>query len=177
MPLDKNGKDLLLYKNNCKIFIETGSADGDGIECAIKAGFEKIFSIELNPDLHNKCKEKFKDYNNVNLYCGSSDILLKQIIENVDQPFLLWLDAHYSGGPYIGDLMHNYLPKELNSITNLVNKFKNSPILIDDMNFYIDDKSFCNNIENLLKQIKPDGNIKYEQSCNQEAKVLFLVVL
>jgi hypothetical protein len=95
----------------------------------------------------------------------------------VDQPFLLWLDAHYSGGPYIGDLMHNYLPKELSSITHLVHKFKNSPILIDDMNFYINDKTFCSNVENLLKQIKPDGNIKYEQSCDQEAKSLFLTVL
>jgi hypothetical protein len=177
MPLDKNGIDLKKYKTEHKIFIETGSADGDGIQSALNAGFEQIISIELNPSLHEKCKDRFKNHLNVKLLCGSSEILLPQVLNNLNESFILWLDAHWSGGEYIGEMMHNYLPKELNSITNLVNKFKDSPILIDDMNFYINDKSFCNNIENLLKQIKPDGNIKYEESCDQEAKSLFLVVL
>jgi hypothetical protein len=177
MPLDINGNDLKKYKADHKIFIETGSAYGDGIQSALNAGFETIISIELNPLLYEKCKNRFKNNLNVQLFCGSSEIILPQILEKINEPFLLWLDAHWSGGEYIGEMMHNYLPKELTSIISFSHKFKDSLILIDDLNFYIDNKMFCDKIETLLKQIKPDGNINYEPSCNHEVKCLFLVML
>ena len=60
MPLNPNASELIMRKGNRKIFIETGTAEGDGIECALKAGFEEIYSIELNPNLFEKCKKKLK---------------------------------------------------------------------------------------------------------------------
>lgn len=174
MPLDRNGNDLKKYKTEQKLFIETGSADGDGIQSALNAGFEKIISIELNPILHEKCKNRFKDNLNVELLCGSSEILLPKILENVDESFILWLDAHWSGGHYVGEMMHNYLPKEMASIISYKNKFINSAVLIDDMNFYKHDNNFCVTIENLLKQIKPNCKIEYYTSCCPDAKSLIL---
>jgi hypothetical protein len=154
MPLDKQGLDLQKYKKNIKIFIETGSADGDGIDSALNAGFEKIISIELNPILYEKCKNRFKNNSNVELFCGSSEVLLPTILSKINEPFLLWLDAHFSGGEYIGELMNHYLPKEMSCILPYSVKFNNSVIMIDDMNFFKNDLNFCATIENLLKKNK-----------------------
>ncbi|MEN6553995.1 MAG: hypothetical protein ABFC34_14035 [Methanobacterium sp.] len=170
MPLFKDGTDLISRKGDRKVFIETGTADGDGVDIAIKVGFEKIYSIELNPELHKKCVEKFnteeyKNYNcEINLICGNSEIELPKILENIDEPFILWLDAHWSGGPYIGENMEFYLPKELKSILKYSNKFDDSVIIIDDMNHYLNNKQFCSTVEGLVHQIKTTGELKYSPS-------------
>ena len=165
MPLNPNASELIGRKKDRKIFIETGTADGDGVECALKSGFETIYSIELNPVLFENCKNRFKDNENVNLICGSSEIELPKILEKVDEPFILWLDAHWSGGDYIGELMDVYLPKELNSILEYSEKFYDSVLMIDDMNHYINNKDFCSNIEQLVNIIKKNGEIEYIDSC------------
>ena len=43
MPINFN---LKKYKNS--VFLETGTYQGDGIKKALEAGFEKIYSIEIN---------------------------------------------------------------------------------------------------------------------------------
>lgn len=164
MPLNPNASELIEHKKDRKVFIETGSADGDGIECALKSGFEKIYSIELNPILFEKCKEKFKNNKNVHLFCGSSEIELPKILELIDEPFVLWLDAHWSGGDYIGELMDVYLPKELNSIKQYSKKFDDSVIMIDDMNHYMHNTEFCKLIESLVNDIKKTGKMEYFKS-------------
>jgi hypothetical protein len=164
MPLNQNASELIERKKDKKIFIETGSADGDGIHCALKAGFEKIYSIELNPDLFENCKKRFYNYDNVHLICGSSEIELPKILDTINEPFILWLDAHWSGGNYIGEMMDVYLPKELNSIKQYSNKFDDSILMIDDMNHYLHNIEFCKNIENLVNSVKKTGSIKYYKS-------------
>lgn len=161
MPLNPNASELISRKGDRSIFIETGTADGDGVECALKAGFDLIYSIELNPFLFEECKKRFKKNKNVHLICGSSEVELPKILENVNKPFVLWLDAHWSGGNYIGELMDVYLPKELRSILNYSDKFNDSVIMIDDMNHYIHNKEFCNLIESLVNQIKTNGTLGY----------------
>ena len=49
-----NSKFFALYPN--RIFVETGSFNGDGIQAAIEAGFETIHSIELSEHYYNHCK-------------------------------------------------------------------------------------------------------------------------
>lgn len=164
MPLNPNASELIRHKKDIKIFIETGTADGDGIECALLAGFEEIYSIELNPNLFERSKEKFKNDKNVHLILGSSEEELPKILDKIDNPFILWLDAHWSGGEYIGELMNVYLPKELKSIEKYSKKFNNSVIMIDDMNHYINDKDFCSLVENLVNSIKTNGTIEYTNS-------------
>ena len=164
MPLNPNASELIERKKDKKIFIETGSADGEGIECAIKAGFEKIYSIELNPLLFENCKKRFYNHKNIHLICGSSEIELPKVLDTINDSFILWLDAHWSGGNYIGEMMDVYLPKELNAIKNYSQKFDDSVIMIDDMNHYLNNVNFCKNIEDLINTIKKTGSIKYHES-------------
>lgn len=163
MPLNPDENLLNEYVKNrkIKVFIETGTADGDGVQCALDAGFEKIYSIELNSSLFEKCKKRFENNENVNLICGSSEIELPKILENIDESFVLWLDAHFSGGDYIGELMDIYLPKEITSIIKFSKKFENSVVMIDDMNHFKNNNGFYNQIENLINQLKGTGEIRY----------------
>jgi len=161
MPLDNLGNDLKKYKKDISIFIETGTADGNGLQSALNADFKKLYSIELSPSLYENCKNRFANNKNVSLICGSSSNELPKILKKIKNPFLLWLDAHTSGGQYIGELMHNYLPIELNSIIPYKSMFKNSVIMIDDMGYYLHDKEFCSLIENLVLKIKPNGILEY----------------
>lgn len=161
MPLDIEGNYLKKFKNNISTFIETGTLVGDGIQSALNAGFEKFYSVELSDNFFNICKNKFLGNKNINLFLGSSEQELPKILDQIDEPFLLWLDAHTSGGDTVGEPMHNYLPRELKSIVKHTKKFKDSVIMIDDMGYYIDNKDFCNQIETLVKQIKPNGKIEY----------------
>lgn len=184
MSFDSAGQDLLKYRGDLSVFIETGTAMGDGVQVACNVGFDEIYSVELNPDLYSSCQSRFVDRDNIHLVCGSSEIELPKILENIDKPFLLWLDAHHSGGPYIGEFMHNYLPIEINSILKFSDKFKDSVIMIDDMNYFKDEDikldngkttfEWCIEIEELVKQLKPNGNIHYHQSSG-ESKSLILV--
>lgn len=161
MPLDNQGNDLKKYKKNISIFIETGTANGDGIQSALNAEFEEFYSVELSSYLYENCKTRFLNNENITLILGSSEEELPKILKNIQKPFLLWLDAHTSGGPYIGELMHDYLPRELNSILKFKNKFENSVIMIDDMGYYLHDKQFCSTIEDLVSKIKSNGTIEY----------------
>jgi len=175
MPLDNNGNDLKKYKKNLSTFIETGTAHGDGVQSALTAGFETIYSVELSNTLFNSCMNRFSENDNINLYNGSSEEVLPMILENINKPFLLWLDAHTSGGPYIGEPMHNYLPREMRSMMNYKDKLKDSVIMIDDMGHYLEDKNFCSIIESLLYELKPDGVQEYYRPENTHFVILVSV--
>jgi hypothetical protein len=160
MPLDNSGNDLRKYMGDQKVFIETGTYHGDGIASALTAGFEKIYSVELSSSLAERCRKRFENDDRVSVVCGSSDEYLPQLLGDIDEPFLLWLDAHVSNG-CIGKLMYDYLPVELESIMDYKDKFVDSVIMIDDMGYYIDDKEFCSRIENMVMDLKPNGTLEY----------------
>ena len=41
-------------------FVETGTSHGEGLQVALNLPFEKYFSVELNEELQNSNKLKFK---------------------------------------------------------------------------------------------------------------------
>ena len=154
---------LKKYRQNRNIFIETGTADGDGVQFALDAGFKEIYSIELSDSLHKKALDRFKDYDNIHLIQGSSEIELPKLLSELNSSFVLWLDAHWSGGVYIGELMSVYLPKELNSIVNYSSKFDKSLVLIDDMNHYMHDTNFVETIEKTIMKLNSNYKISYDE--------------
>jgi hypothetical protein len=85
--------------NNIKTkhYIETGTYLGDGIKTVIN-NYDFIYSIELSEKWYNYNVEQFKDNNNVKMYLGDSKNILPKILENINEPITIYLDAHYSGG-------------------------------------------------------------------------------
>jgi hypothetical protein len=85
--------------NNSKTnhYIETGTYLGDGIKCLIN-NYKNIHSIELSEKWYNYNVEQFKNNNNVKIYLGDSKKKLPELLNNINEPITIYLDAHYSGG-------------------------------------------------------------------------------
>ena len=81
-----------------KVFIETGTADGSSVKLALDAGFSQIYSIELNDNFHQIAQKRFSENKNVTLIKGNSATELSKVLEKVDCPATIFLDAHYCGG-------------------------------------------------------------------------------
>src|SRR5688572_1353363 len=106
------------------ILIETGTFRGDMIE-AQKSRFKKIISIELAAHLFEKAKKRFKNDQHVVLVHGDSGKVLSNVMKEVKEPAIFWLDGHYSAGvtakgdtecPIFGELDAIFNEKNLDHI-------------------------------------------------------------
>ncbi len=80
-----------------KVFVETGTYLGD--TSAYMARFaEQVITIEIQPDLYRRAVHRFRGHPNVQIHQGDAAWLLPQIAAQLTQPYLLWLDGHYSDG-------------------------------------------------------------------------------
>ena len=154
------------YINN--IFIETGSAGGDGIHAALKAKFPKIHSIEVFEPCYLICKNRYGNRKRrVKLYHGDSLVILPQILSTINEPCTFWLDAHYCGGGSGGEQNTSPLMDELKIIGN--HHIKTHTILIDDIRLIKEREKewfkfpYCIcDIEEYIHSINPKYKITYD---------------
>lgn len=78
-------------------YIETGTYLGDGIK-SVMDDYSVVHSIELAEKWYDYNVEQFKGNTNVKMYLGDSKVMLKSILESINEPVTIYLDAHYSGG-------------------------------------------------------------------------------
>lgn len=124
--------DLFRPYSRNKVFVETGSYLGDGIETALNSGYEKVYSIELSPHYYHICSRRFSNQSSrVHLTLGDSSHCLWEIIHDIHEPITFWLDGHWSmGNTAKGDIACPLL-RELEIIQ--AHSVKTHTILIDDM--------------------------------------------
>lgn len=91
--------DFYTFTNNKKTrhYIETGTYLGDGIRNVLN-NYENIHSIELADKWYQHNVEQFKTCKNVKMYYGDSKKILPELLNNINEPITIFLDAHYSGG-------------------------------------------------------------------------------
>ena len=58
----------------------------------------RIISIEVEPKLYADARERFAGAPNVELIHGDALEIVPQLLQMLDDPPLLWLDGHFSGG-------------------------------------------------------------------------------
>lgn len=110
-------------------FVETGTYLGDMI-VAMHPEFATLISIELDPQLHERAKRRFKRSSKVKLRQGDSAKELPRILDELKEPALFWLDGHYSGGFTSKAEKETPISEELIAILN--HPIKEHVILIDD---------------------------------------------
>jgi hypothetical protein len=89
---------------NLRTFIETGTNDG-ATPMFLKDDFDALHTIELGQRTWERAVEMFKPYPQVTCWLGDSGKVLADVLEVVDGPALVWVDAHCSGpGTARGDL-------------------------------------------------------------------------
>jgi hypothetical protein len=152
-----------LFKKYLKrVFVETGSYRGDGIQLALDAGFEQVYSIEIAMDLFIQCSFRFAGIDNIHLFNGDSAVILPSLLNEIEEPVTFWLDGHYPECGY--DVMSYLSPLlyELEAIKN--HKIKTHTILIDDLRLWnkADHGFNTNNLIQKLKEINPDYSFEFE---------------
>ena len=111
------------YKNECTLFVETGTYMGDGVQAALNAGFNDVVSIELATCQYDECVSRFKNNGGVKLYLGDSRNILPIVLdENVKdhKNIFFWIDAHCSGGNTAGQGIDDTVLFELDIISKYV---------------------------------------------------------
>jgi hypothetical protein len=125
--------ELFQHHRN-RVFVETGTYIGEGIQFALAAGFSVVRSVELSDELYQKNLRKFAGQNAIRLFHGASDEQLWNMIEDVHEPITFWLDAHFSGGITAKGSENCPILKELRVIQR--HPIKTHTIMIDDSRYF-----------------------------------------
>jgi hypothetical protein len=80
-----------------RTFVETGTFLGD-TSAAMRTHVDQVITIELSADLAERARRRFEGVANVRVLEGDSGRLLPQLVEELREPALFWLDGHYSAG-------------------------------------------------------------------------------
>ena len=159
--------------NKTPYFVETGTLYGEGVEYAIKQGFEEIHSIEIEPTLYKTAKEKFKSFPQVFIHQGNSHEVLKTLLPKLKGNITFWLDAHFPGAdahlvPYehclnLEPTVNLPLEKEIELIGERTKLYKDF-LIVDDLWIYEDIK--INGIGFNQHNINHGHNITREELVN-----------
>jgi len=84
-------------KYRTRIFVETGTFFGDML-AALRDDFDRLITIELDPALAEKARQRFRDELKIRIIEGDSAVRLPEVVAELDRTALFWLDGHFSGG-------------------------------------------------------------------------------
>ena len=133
-----------------RVLVETGTYFGDMVE-VMKADFDRIYSVELSRELHEKAMMRFKGIDHIKLIHGDSSIELERIMAKINQPTLFWLDGHYSAGVTARGVKDTPIYEELRHILNASDR--GHVIIVDDARCFGTDSAYPS-IEELIRFIK-----------------------
>ena len=121
------------------VFIETGTFMGEMID-AVSRHFSKIISIEVDPKLAERAKDKFSSMPHITILEGDSGDILPTVIAKVNEPCLFWLDAHYSGGVTGQADTETPIIKEIKTVLN--HSCLDNVVLIDDAREFVGNNNY-----------------------------------
>jgi hypothetical protein len=142
----------VLQKFKNRIFVETGTYKGGGIQLALDLGFEEVRSIEFLLDRFQNVKKRFVGDNRVKLYQGDSAKRLAEMIADIEEPITFWLDGHSVEVCPAWD--------ELKIIAQ--HPVKTHTILIDDLHYWKNWKLDEQEVRKFLLELNPNYVFSYE---------------
>jgi predicted O-methyltransferase YrrM len=111
-----------------RILVETGTYYGEMV-AAMKNRFAEIYSVEFDSQLAQRAAKKFTRSPHVHILEGDSQKVVPDLLQQLKQPALFWLDAGYYGWAGLqGDKQR--LTSELEAI--LSHSIPQHVILMDD---------------------------------------------
>lgn len=116
-----------------RFFVETGTHVGE-TSWALKDIFEKIFTVEIEPDLYEKATRLFDGTNVQTFYGDSAEVLPSMVGHLGGQPALFWIDAHWSRDGPAPDDRQSPVKAELEFLLGL--EQKRHVIMVDDARYF-----------------------------------------
>ena len=156
-------------KSAYKILIETGTQWGNMIFAQL-ACFDSIFSIELSEKLYARAVKRFKRYKHVHLIYGDSGIMLANVMKNISEPAIFWLDGHYSAGITAKGEKECPIWEELNTI---IKDKQPHILLIDDARCFIGENDYPTILE--LQQFFENQNIPIHFEVKDDVIIICLL--
>ena len=148
-------------KSDARILVETGTCIGD-MAWALRKNFELIYSVELDPALHQRAAARLARYPHITLFCGDSGSVLNPILTGLPEaPCVFWLDAHYSGGNTARGDGDTPVLKELRAV--LRRRAPSDTVLIDDARLFgCDDYPSLGDIQMLVGESKSGWSVSVQ---------------
>lgn len=90
--------DVSEYQN--PVFFETGTYKGDATGQALNAGFERVITVDIQPQFSKRATERFGDAvedGRLTVITDHSVNALERVLPEIDRPITFWLDAHADG--------------------------------------------------------------------------------
>lgn len=116
-------------KHNCRVLVETGTYLG-GMVYAMRHDFDRIFTIEVDDALARMARRRFAGRVNINVLQGDSATVIADVLRDLREPALFWLDGHYSGGFTGMGAKETPIVEEVEAV--FAHEVKGHVLLIDD---------------------------------------------
>jgi hypothetical protein len=148
-----------LRKRRIRVVVETGTYRGQMTE-AIRHKADQIYSIELDPSLAMKARQRFANCPEVQILEGDSAKLLPGLAASITEKCVFWLDGHYSGGVTAKGDKNTPISEEIDA---LLQRSQPDVILIDDLFCFgqMEDYPDIGEIRNRIQRHKP--NYRFSQ--------------
>lgn len=156
----------LQKKRGIKTLVETGTYMGDMLD-AVQNYFDALHSIELSNYYHQRAKKIFSRFDHIKLHLGDSGMKLAELLADITEPAIFWLDAHYSGGKTARAESDTPVLKELKHIFKHAKKTGlKHVILIDDAREFTGETDYPS-LEKLKKFVAKysDYKMKVKDDC------------
>jgi len=145
-------------RHNIHVLVETGTCLGEMVR-KCRRRFQRIYTIELSEQLAAEAAKRLANYSHVEVLQGDSADLLPQVVAQLNEPAVFWLDAHYSGGMTAKGVTECPLERELRAIA--LGGRRHHVILIDDARLMGQgDFPSLEKITELARSINPDYRIE-----------------
>lgn len=145
-------------QSKSSVLIETGTFLGDMVAAQLNS-FKTIYSIEVSYPLFIQAKSRFRKSNSkVKILQGDSGVLLPEIVKDLKERAIFWLDGHYSGGITSKGESECPIIKELSAILPSTNAYEHI-ILIDDARCFTGEGDYPS--MEVIKSLVSKANSKY----------------
>jgi len=127
---------LVQYSNkfNLRVFVETGTYKGDTVKAMLLSNlFTGIYSVDNDVVRASKANRRFRSFPHIHCAHGDSSVWMPEILKQISEPTLFWLDAHAS---YEQVQKLGVKTPLLDEIKAIVSHRTDHVIIIDDARYY-----------------------------------------
>ena len=114
--------------------VETGTLFGESA-VALRSVFDRVWSIELSERFYEEARAA-NARDGLEFVLGSSEVVLPELLVDIHEPAVFWLDGHGSAGETAGEEQECPVLGELAAI-NAWPHARDSVVLVDDARYFL----------------------------------------
>jgi hypothetical protein len=129
-------RELILFLKQslqARVFVETGTNKAETSAWAADH-FERVFTIEGFEPLYKQATERYRERKNISFVLGDSRTRLPEVLATINEPAVIWLDAHWCAEETFGSDGECPVIDEIEAVNQ---SGANHLILVDDARLFL----------------------------------------